>query len=178
LTTFASSLLNSPATAQTAPPQSFGQDIARIGRTPEGHAAVSIHVPSSQSGIGPIDAIFDFGENAGFLGPSSDPARQQAFTNADATLIAVNHQPAAKSSYVYLFLRSVDGDLTISGPINTRVAQLLRGSWGEAAKSFLRVESISGRHVQLQILSFAHAPADRYDFTIDVRPDGPLALVK
>jgi hypothetical protein len=113
----------------------------------------------------------------GLSAPVPTPARQQALSNSDATLIAVNHQPATKSSYVYLFLRSFNGDLMMS-PINTRVAQLLKGHWGEAAKSFLRVESISGCHIQLQILDFAYAPADRYNVTIDVRPDGSLAPVK
>jgi hypothetical protein len=34
------------------------------------------------------------------------------FANADTTLIAVNHQPVTKSSYVHFFLRSSNGDLT------------------------------------------------------------------
>jgi hypothetical protein len=75
LITFASALLDSPATAQTASSQSSAQDIVRISRTPEGHAVVLIHVPFSPGGSGAIDATFDFGENAGFIGPSSDPGQ-------------------------------------------------------------------------------------------------------
>jgi hypothetical protein len=77
---------------------------------------VTLGVPLSDEG-GELLATVDFSNTKGFLGSSADPS-QGGFANADKTLIAVNHQPVTKSSYVHLFLRSSDGDLTqIKAPV-------------------------------------------------------------
>jgi hypothetical protein len=156
---------------------SVAQNSIRVGRTDEGRAVAAFSVPLSED-EGSLSAVFDFGATKGFLGPSENPSDQGGFTNADKTLIAVNHQPVTKSSYVHLFLRSPAGDLTFLNNVNGRVARLLKEPWSETAKYFLRVERISGRDVALQTVDFTRASREKYEFTITVSPSGTISFPK
>ena len=156
---------------------SVAQDGIRVGRTDDGRAVAAFTVPLSED-EGSLSAVFDFGATKGFLGPSENPSDQGGFTNADKTLIAVNHQPVTKSSYVHLFLRSPAGDLTFLNNVNGRAARLLKEPWSETAKHFLRVERISGRNVTLQTVDFTRASREKYEFTITVSPSGTISFAK
>jgi hypothetical protein len=88
----------------SAIPQATAQNAARIERTDDGRAVARFTLSLSED-EGSLNAVFDFGATKGFLGPSENPTDQTGFSNADKTLVAVNHQPVTKSSYVHLFLR-------------------------------------------------------------------------
>jgi hypothetical protein len=162
-----------PSTVCADAQQIPAQDLVRIERTNDGHSVVTLGVPLSEEGGGLV-ATFDFSETKGFLGSSANPS-QSGFASADKTLIAVNHQPMTKSSYVHLFLRALDVDLTFLNNVNGRVARLLGGRWAESAKYFLRVESISGRKVTLQTVDLGR-DGEKYQFTVTVNPNGSISL--
>jgi len=158
--------------------QSSKSDIeVGVSRSSEGHAVVSIRLPLSEE-EGSMEAKFDFGGTKGLLGPSTNPTDQTPITNAEKTMIAVSHQPATKSSYVHLFLLSANGDLTALNSINARIARLLRGRWAEAAKNFLRVESISDRLIRMQTVDFATGAREQFTFVIVVGPNRTLNLAR
>ena len=137
----------------SALPAIAGDDAVRIERTGDNDAVVALGVPLAEGSD--LRATFDFGATKGLLGPSSNPSDQSGFVNADMTLVAVNHQPATKSSYVHLFLRSVDGDVTFLIS-NARVARLLREPWAKSAANSLRVES--------------QLPAERFRYRASILP--------
>jgi len=148
----------------------------RIDHTKDNHWVVSIVLPLAAEG-GRLLAAFDFGMTMGFLGPTSNPSDASGFVNDDKTIAAVNHQPASKSSYVHLFLHSADGDLTFVNDVNGRAARLLTGRFAESAKTFLRVESIAGRTVNLQTVDFAGS-TEQHTFAVTVDANGSIALAK
>lgn len=155
----------------------FAADPVRLGQTQDARGLVGFTVPLSKD-EGNLEATFDFGHTKGFLGPSSNPSDQSGFSNADKTIVAVNHQPVTKSSYVHLFLRSPSGDITFINDVNGRVAGLMKDRWAETAKHFLRVESISGRELTLQTVDSSRASQEKYEFTITVSRDGSISLAK
>ena len=123
-------------------------------------------------------AAFVFSSPKGFLGPSNNPSDQSGFSNMEKTLFGVNYQPATKSSFVYLFLKTKAGDLLYMKSINPRVAQLLRKPWSESARSFLRIESISGRRVSLQTADFSGSSRMSLKFSVDVSSEGSIRSAK
>ncbi len=156
----------------------FAEDTVRVSRTDGGRAIVAFTIPLSED-EGSLNATFDFGVTRGFLGPSSNPSDQTGFSNADKTIVAVNHQPVVKSSYVHLFLRSsTSGDVTFINNVNERIARLLKGKWAETAKYFLRIESISGRNITFQTVDFGSANREKYEFTTTFSRDGTFSLAK
>jgi hypothetical protein len=139
----------------------------QIERTKDNHSVVSIAVPLSAD-EGNLQANFDFGETRGFGG---------RFVNADATIIAVNHQPATKSSYVHIWLRFENGDLMFINNVNGRVARLLKGQSAEWAQYFLLVEAISGRKVLLRAIEGTSPNLAReYNFAIRIDERGQIFL--
>jgi hypothetical protein len=160
-------------------PAVFAEDPVKVSRTEDGHAIVAISVPLSQDEGSSLDATFDFGITKGFLGPSSNPSDQTGFSNADKSIIGVNHQPVTKSSFVHLFLRSSSsGDITFINNVNARIARLLKGKWAETAKYFLRIESISGRDITFQTVDFSGATSEKYEFRTTFTRDGTFVLAK
>ena len=154
----------------------FADGPATVSRTDDGRAIVSITVPLSED-EGSLDATFDFGLTKGFLGPSANPAAQTGFSNADKSIVAVNHQPVTKCSYVHLFLRSsTSGDVTFINNVNGRVARLLTGKWAETAKHFLRIESLFDRTITFQTVDFSGANREEYEFTTTFTRDGTFVL--
>lgn len=153
-----------------------GADHDEIAWRKDGRSVVEFTIPLSEGGN--LEAMFDFGDTKGFLGPSSDPGSQNGFSNADQTIIGVNHQPATKCSYVHLFLRSPGGDMNFLNNVNARVAQLLEGRWAEDAKNFLRIERISGRTITLQVIDFAKAKREDFEFTVSVDLEGEIELAE
>jgi hypothetical protein len=158
-------------------PHATAQNVAIVGRSDDGHAVATFTLPLSED-EGSLKASFDFGLTKGFLGPSANPSDQTGFSNADKTLVALNHQPVTKSSYVHLFLRSASGDLTFLNNVNDRVSRLLKERWAGTAKYFLRVERVSGRAITLQTVDFTQASRERYEFTITVSSSGSISLAK
>ncbi len=141
----------------------------------DGHALVRFTGPLTEGGE--LRVTFDFGPGKGFLGPSDNPTTQAGFANSDRTLFAVNHQPVTKSSYVHLLLRSEQGDLTFLNQVNLRAARLLPGRWADAAKNFLRVESVSGRQLTLRTTDFMGGERSEHEFWVAVSPEGELSLL-
>jgi hypothetical protein len=155
----------------------FAEDPVKVSRTEDGRAIVVFTILLSED-EGSLDATFDFGATKGFLGPSSNPSDETGFSNADKSIVAVNHQPVTKSSYVHLFVRSSSGDITFINNVNGRVARLLKGKWAETAKYFLRIESISGRNITFQTVDFRGANREEYTFTTTFSRDGAFSLAK
>ena len=162
---------------------SNGQEDFSIGGNSSGQSLASFRIPLSKD-EGNLQVTFDFGANRGFLGPSTDPASQSGFSNADRTLFAVNNAPMTKLSYVHLFLRSQQGDFLFLNDVNSRVASLLSGRFAKSAKYFLRVESVKGRQVHLQTIDFSTRyiggpdRAPRHNFVISVDSNGFISLTK
>ena len=156
----------------------FAHDPVKISRTEDGRAIVAITIPLSAD-EGSLNATFDFGATKGFLGPSTNPEDQSGFSNADKTIIGVNHQPVTKSSFVHLFLRSpTSGDVTFINNVNRRISRLLKGKWAETAQYFLRIESISGRNITFQTIDVSSGSRDAYKFTTTFTHDGEFVLAK
>jgi hypothetical protein len=154
------------------------KDPFKSGRTEDGRTTFAITVPLSEA-EDDLVATFDFGHTKGFLGSSADPTAQAGFSNADNTILAVNHQPATKSSYVHLFLRSpASGDLVYLNNVNDRIARLLKGKWADTATGFLRVESISDRNITFQTADLGATGRESYNFTVTVSPEGTFSLAK
>jgi hypothetical protein len=131
----------------------FLPDSIRIEqRTKDNQSVVSLTVPLSHD-EGDLQAKVDFGETKVFLGSSSNP-NKDGFLNADNSILAVNHQPMTKSSYVYIWPRVTDGDLIFPNNVNRRVARLLKGHFSESANYVLRVEAIVGRKLSVQTVDF------------------------
>jgi len=148
------------------------------GRADDERPIFAITVPLSES-EDDLTVTFDFGHPKGFLGPSKDPTDRAGFSNADNTILAVNHQPETKSSFVHLFLRSpASGDLVYLNNINKRVARLLKGKWADTATYFLRIESISGRNITLQTVDIGAKDQEDHNFTVTVSPEGTFKLAK
>ncbi len=162
--------ISSPSLASTSAALS-AQSPVSIGTTNDGRSTVTITVPLSED-EDDMSAMFDFGQTKGFLGPSSNPSDQSGFSNADKTIIAVNHQPVTKSSYVHLFLRLNNGNIVFLNNVNTQVARLLTGKWAETAKTFLRVESISDRNIAFETVDFDVPNREEHRFTLTFSRDG------
>jgi hypothetical protein len=166
--------------AVTTAPQAQASESVRVERTKDHHLVVLLTVPLRDEATfdGDLHATFDFGKTKGFLGSSSNP-EQDSFVNAEGTIIAINHIPATKSSFVHMWLRLSDGDLLFLNNVNERVARLLRGRFAERAQSFLRVEAIAGRKISLQTVDFSKKfPYEDYNFAITVNGKGQLSLAK
>ena len=127
---------------------------------------------------GEIIASFFFNSPKGFLGPSKDPSDQNGFSNTAKTLFGVNYQPATKSSFVYLFSKTKAGDLLYLRNINPRVALQLPKPWSDTASSFLRIESIVGRSVNLETVDFSRNSRPSFAFSLDVSSGGLIRLSK
>ena len=150
----------------------------KSGRTEDGRTTFAITVPLSEA-EDDLVVTFDFGHTKGFLGPSKDPTDQAGFSNADNSILAVNHQPATKSSYVHLFLRSpASGDLLYLNNVNDRIARLLKGKWADTATGFLRVELISGRNITFHTVDAGASGYEPHNFTVTVSPEGTFKLAK
>jgi hypothetical protein len=148
------------------------------GRADDERPIFVITIPLAES-EDDLTVTFDFGHPKGFLGPSKDPTDGAGFSNADNTILAVNHQPETKSSFVHLFLRSpARGDLVYLNNINKRVARLLKGKWADTATGFLRVESISGRNITFHTVDAGVSGYEPHSFTVTVSPAGTLSLAK
>jgi hypothetical protein len=109
------------------------------------------------------------------------PRAALAMPVCDGTIIAINHRPVTKSSYVHMWLRLSDGDLLFLNNVNERVARLLRGRFAESATGFLRVEAITGRKISLQTVDFSDFRGTQfkeYNFAITVKGKGQLSLAK
>jgi hypothetical protein len=127
---------------------------------------------------GEILAAFYFNSPKGFLGPSKDPSDQNGFSNVEKTLFGVNYQPATKSSFVYLFSKTKAADLLYLRDINPRVTRLLPKPWSDTASSFLRIESIVGRSVNLQTVDFSKDSRPSFEFSLEVSSEGWIRLSK
>ena len=127
---------------------------------------------------GEILASFFFNSPKGFLGPSKNPSDQTGFSNTEKTLFGVNYQPATKSSFVYLFSKTKAADLLYLRNINPRVTLLLPKPWSDMASSFLRIESIVGRSVNLQTVDFSRNSRPSFKFSLDVSSEGLIRLSK
>lgn len=150
----------------------------KSGRTEDGRTTFAITFPIFK-GEDDLVVTFDFGHTKGFLGPSKDPTDQAGFSNADHSILAVNHQPATKSSYVHLFLRSpASGDLAFLSNVNGRIARLLKGKWADTATYFLRVESISGRNITFHTVDAGASGYEPHNFTVTVSPEGTFTIAK
>ena len=148
------------------------------GRADDERPIFAITVPLSEA-EDDLVVTFDFGHPKGFLGPSKDPTDGAGFSNADNTILAVNHQPETKSSFVHLFLRSpASGDLVYLNNINKRVARLLKGKRADTARYFLRVESISGRNITFHTVDAGVSGYEPHCCTVSVSPEGTLSLAK
>jgi len=159
--------------AVTTAAQAQASEPARMERTKDGHSVVLLTVPLYEGSD--LHATFDFGKTKGFLGSSSNPD-QDSFVNADGTIIAINHIPATKSSFVHMWLRLSDSDLLFLNNVNERVARLLRGRFAESAIGFLRVEAITGRKISMQTVDFRGTQFKEYNFAITVKGKGQLSL--
>lgn len=151
-------------------------DSAKVERT-TGRGWVKFVVPLTDDEH-QLSVSFDFGVTKGFLGPSSNPSDQSGFSNADQSIVGVNHQPVTKSSYVHLFLTNPDGDLTYLKGVNGRISRLLDGKWAENAKYFLRIESIIGRVISLQTVDFSTSEREYLNLSVTVSPEGTFSLLK
>lgn len=148
------------------------------GRADDERPIFAITVPLSEA-EDDLVVTFDFGHPKGFLGPSKDPTDHAGFSNADNTILAVNHQPETKSSFVHLFLRSpASGDLLYLNNVNDRIALLLKGKWADTATGFLRVESISERNITFQTADLGATGRESYNFTVTVSPEGTFSLAR
>jgi hypothetical protein len=148
------------------------------GRADDQRPIFAITVPLSES-EDDLTVTFDFSHPKGFLGPSKDPTDGAGFSNADNTILAVNHQPETKSSFVHLFLRSpASGDLVYLNNVNNRIARLLKGKWVDTAASFLRVESISGRNITFHTVDAGVSGYEPHSFTVTVSPERTFSLAK
>ena len=165
--------------AVTTAAQAQASEPVRVERTKEDHLVVllTVHLHDQATFNGDLHATFDFGKTKGFLGSSKNPD-QDSFVSADGTIIAINHQPATKSSFVHMWLRLSDGDLLFLNNVNERVARLLRGRFAESAEDFLRVEAIAGRKISLQTVDFRGTQRKEYNFGITVKGRGQLSLAK
>ncbi len=146
------------ATAPAAPPQtsaSNAPDAAaadtapQIQQTTDRRSLLSFPVtPPAANDFSDYVATFDFGQTKG-LGSDNKP-----LTNEDRSLIAVTNFPVTKTSYVHLFVRQPNGDLTVINSFNAQVAKMLKGRWAEAAAYRVAANAISGRIVQLSVFDY------------------------
>lgn len=154
--------------------QSSAPSTPRIGRTKDNEAVIVVPLPLSTEEEGTIQVGFNFGLTKALVGSSAD----LAFTNSDRNLVAVNHIPATKSSYVHLFLRGSTGDLLFLNNVNARVARLLQGQWAETAKHYLSVEGISGRIISLSTMDFRGNDRQQFKFSVRVDASGSISLAQ
>src|SRR5262249_11383360 len=129
-------------------------------------------VPPKENDFSSFLATFDFGQTKGL-------GRNDPLVSADKSLVAVTHFPATKTSYVHLFVRHRDGDLTVISSVNKRVAKMLSGRWAEAAAYRVQANSISGRVVQLSVFDYVRGnEAEELKLKVSVGADGTLTLVR
>ena len=162
----------SPASAQSAPD---ADDTAmRIQRTEDGRSLLSFPVnPRKENEFSDFRATFDFGMTKG-LGQDDQPV-----DNQDKSLIAVTNFPATKTSYVHLFMRQPNGDLTVINTVNLRAAKLLTGRWAKAAEYRLAATAIAGRVMQLSVFDYVRGnEAEEHRFKVSVGADGTLSLAR
>jgi hypothetical protein len=148
-----------------------------VTQDPERRTVVSFKTTNSDE-QGDVVASFVFNSPKGLLGSSNNPSAQDGFRNTEKTLFAVNYQPATKSSFVYLFSKTKAGDLLYIRDINPRVARLLPKPWSDTAQFFLRIESISGRRLNLQTVGFSGSSRQSSEFSVDVSSEGLITLSK
>ena len=127
--------------------------------------------------LAPASSAFTFTTAKGLLGPSSNPISQSGFKNGAGDLFAITTEPATKSAFVYFFLTTGNGNLTLRSDVNKRVAQLLPQPWRDDAKEFLRVETIHGRKVKLSTTDYSHAPFKTHAFWVKVDAVGSVWLL-
>ena len=162
------------ALAQGAPAQADDDLTPRTRRMEDGRNLLSFKIiPAKENDYFEFRAIFDFGKTKG-LGRDDKP-----LANEDKSLIAVTSFPATKTSYVHLFIRQPNGDLTVVNTINLRAAKLLTGRWADAAAYRLEASSITGRVMQLSVFDYVRGnEAEEFKLKVSVGRDGTLTLVQ
>jgi hypothetical protein len=166
--------LASAASAQSAGTEGPDDAVIGVRRTEDGRSILSIPISIPRgTDVDTLQATFDFGQTKG-LGRDDVPV-----VNQDKSLIAVTNYPATKTSYVHLFMRHSNGDLTAINSFNLRVAKLLEGRWAKAAEYRLEATSISGRIVQLSVFDFIRGnESEEHRLEVSVGMDGTLALAR
>lgn len=138
---------------------------------------VTVKFTFGSADLAPANAAFTFNTGKGLLGSSSNPTDQSGFQNSAHDLFAITVIPATKAAFVYLFLTTSKGDISLLSNISRRVAWSLPQPWRDDAKGFLRVERIHGRRVKLSTTDFAHAPFRTHSFWVWVHEDGAITFL-
>jgi uncharacterized protein len=155
---------NAPPAVDTAP---------QIQRTADGRSLLSFPVtPPAENDFSDYVATFDFGQTKG-LGSDDKP-----LANEDRSLIAITNFPATKTSYVHLFVRQPNGDLTVINSFNAQVAKMLKGRWAEAAAYRVAANAISGRIMQLSVFDYVGPGnnSEELKLKVSVAKDGKLTM--
>lgn len=163
-----------PASSLNAMALDGKEEVPRIQRTEDGRSLLTIPIIAPREiDFTSYKATFDFGETKG-LGGENTPV-----VNQDKSLIAVTNYPATKTSYVHLFIRQPNGDLTVIHSFNGRAMKLLKDRWAKAVQYRLEVRSISGHIMQLSVFDYTRGnEADEHRFAVSVSKNGNLALAQ
>ena len=160
------SLISSASAQSMEPPEKAAPNF-RL-KDGQGILSIPISIPrASESDT--LEATFDFGFTKG-----GTPV-----FNEDKSFIAVTNYPATKTSYVHLFIRHPNGDLTAVNSFNEQAARLLKGRWADAATYRLEAVSMSGRIIQLKVFNYLHGnEAEEHSFKVSVSENGTLKLAQ
>jgi hypothetical protein len=123
------------------------QDIPPVAALPSEGAPAgdSRHVEVVRTDAGlrvvfPNGQFFNLGSERGLLGPSTDPSDQRPFEIEEGWLVALNEQPATKTSFAHLYLRDAKGKWTELSNVQQRILKIAGSGSGRLNSDFLRVE--------------------------------------
>ena len=162
------------------------QDIASIAALPQDGAAASdsghVEVVRTDAGLRvvfPNGQFFNLESERGLLGPSTDPSNQKPFEIEDGWLVALNEQPATKTSFAHFYLRDRRGKWTELPNVQQRILKIASSGRGRLNSDFVRVEhtqSDGQGSALLQIQYFKSGDPEPMHIPIAVSKTGNLTF--
>ena len=123
------------------------QDTPSVSASPRDGAAASesghVDVVRTDAGLRvvfPNGQFFNLESERGLLGPSTDPSNQRPFEIEDGWLVALNEQPATKTSFAHFYLKDGRGKWTEIPNIQQRILKIASTGRARLNSDFVRVE--------------------------------------
>jgi hypothetical protein len=123
------------------------EDVPPVVGVPQQGAAASdsrpvevVHTDAGIRVVFPNGQFFNLASERGLLGPSTDPSDQRPFEIEDGWLVALNEQPATKTSFAHLYLRDGKGKWTELPNVQQRILKIAGGGRTRLNSDFVRVE--------------------------------------
>lgn len=163
-----------------------GEEMPPVAAVPQESAASSdrrqvevVHTDAGLRVVFPNGQFFRLGSEKGLLGPSTDPGDQRPFEIEEGWLVALNEQPATKTSFAHLYLRDGKGKWTELPNVQQRILKIAGTGRSRLNNDFVRVEHAQAYgpgSALLQIQYFNSGDSEPMHIPIAVSKTGNLTF--